>query len=59
MVVADRHASLTQDRLDLEGGEHVVVRAWPEDVEWRTRVRDLLRLGLPALVDKIGLDWPV
>jgi hypothetical protein len=59
VVVADRHDSLTQDRLDLEGGEHVVVRAWPEDVEWRTRVRDLLRLGLPVLVDKIGLDWPV
>jgi len=59
VVVADRHDSLTKDRLDLEGGEHVVVRAWPEDTEWRTRVRDLLRLGLPALVDKIGLDWPV
>jgi hypothetical protein len=59
VVVADRHDSLTQDRLDLKGGEHVVVRAWPEDVEWRTRVRDLLRLGLPVLVDKIGLDWPV
>lgn len=59
VVVADRHESLTQDRLDLEGGEHVVVRAWPEDVEWRTRVRDLLRLGLPVLVNKIGLDWPV
>jgi hypothetical protein len=59
VVVADRHDSLTKDRLDLEGGEHVVVRAWPEDTEWRTRVRDLLRLGLPVLVDKIGLDWPV
>ena len=59
VVVADRRDSLTRDRLDLEGGEHVVVRAWPEDVEWRTRVRDLLRLGLPILVEKIGLDWPV
>ena len=59
VIVADRRDSLTRDRLDLEGGEHVVVRAWPEDVEWRTRVRDLLRLGLPVLVEKIGLDWPV
>ena len=59
VVVADRRDSLTRDRLDLDGGEHVVVRAWPEDVEWRTRVRDLLRVGLPVLVEKIGLDWPV
>ena len=59
VIVADRRDSLTRDRLDLEGGEHVVVRAWPEDDEWRTRVRDLLRVGLPVLVDKIGLDWPV
>jgi hypothetical protein len=59
VVVADRHDSLTQDRLDLEDGEHLVIRAWPEDTEWRTRVGDLLREGLPVLVEKIGLDWPV
>ncbi len=59
VIVANRHDSLTRDRLDLEGGENVVIRAWPEDDEWRTRVRDLLRLGLPVLVEKIGLDWPV
>ena len=59
VVVADRHDALTQDRLDLQGGEHLVIRAWPEDTEWRTRVGDLLRLGLPALVEKIGLEWPV
>jgi hypothetical protein len=59
VVVADRHDALTQDRLELAGDENVIVRAWPEDVEWRTRVRDLLRLGLPILVEKIGLDWPV
>jgi hypothetical protein len=59
VVVADRHDGLTRDRIDLAGGEHLVIRAWPEDTEWRTRVRDLLRIGLPVLVDKIGLDWPV
>ena len=59
VVVANRHDALTQDRLDLDGGEQLVVRAWPEDAEWRTRVKDLLRLGLPVLVEKIGLDWPV
>jgi hypothetical protein len=59
IVVADKADALTQDRLDLAGGEHLVVRAWPEDEEWRTRVRGLLEIGLPVLVDKIGLDWPV
>ncbi len=59
VVVADRPESLTQERLDLAGGERLVVRAWPEDEEWRSRVGDLLRIGLPVLVDKLGLDWPV
>jgi hypothetical protein len=59
VVVADRHAALTQERLDLAGGEHLIVRAWPEDKEWQKRVGDLLRTGLPALVDLVGLDWPV
>ena len=59
VVVADRHDALTQERLDLRDGEHLVLRAWPEDTEWRTRVGDLLRRGLPVLVEKVGLDWPV
>jgi hypothetical protein len=59
VVVADRHEALTQERLDLAGGEHLIVRAWPEDKEWQKRVGDLLRTGLPTLVDLVGLDWPV
>jgi hypothetical protein len=59
IIVADRHDALTQDRLDLAGGEHLVIRAWPEDTEWRTRVTDLLTRSLPDLVDRIGLEWPV
>ncbi len=58
-IVADRKDALTSDRLDLPGGEHLVIRAWPEDTEWQTRVTGLLRTGLPELVDKLGLDWPV
>ena len=58
-IVANRQDALTSDRLDLPGGEHLVIRAWPEDTEWQTRVTGLLRTGLPALVDKLGLDWPV
>jgi hypothetical protein len=59
VVVADRHDALTTDRLDLADGEHLVVRAWPEDTDWRTRVGDVLRLGMPVLAEKVGLDWPV
>ena len=59
VVVADRHDALTRERLNLPGGEQLVIRAWPEDAEWRDRVADLLRVGLPVLVEKIGLAWPV
>ena len=59
VVNADREAGLTSDRIDLPGGEHFVIRAWPEDAEWRTQVSALLTDGLPELVELIGLDWPV
>ena len=59
VVVADREDSLTREPLSLEDGERLVIRAWPEDAEWLERVSGLLREGLPVLVDKIGLDWPV
>ena len=59
VVNADRTAGLSTDRIDLPQGEHLVVRGWPEDAEWRRRVTALLRDGLPELVSLIGLDWPV
>ena len=59
VVNADREAGLTSDRIDLPGGEHFIIRAWPEDAEWRKRVAALLTDGLPELVQLIGLDWPV
>jgi hypothetical protein len=59
VVNADRQSALTNDRVDLSGGEHVVIRAWPEDAEWRKRVRGLITTGLPELVRQTGLDWPV
>lgn len=59
VVNADRKNALTHDRIDLPGGEHLVVHAWPEDTEWAARVRELLTKGLPKLVDETGLDWPV
>lgn len=59
VVNADRQSALTSERLDLSDGEHIVVRAWPEDSTWRTQVSDLLSRGLPTLVGDIGLAWPV
>ena len=59
VVNADRPSALTDDRIDLSGGEHIVVRAWPEDTTWRKQVSDLLTRGLPLLVDEIGLKWPL
>jgi len=59
VVNADRKSALTTDRIDLSDGEHVVIRAWPEDSAWRLQVRRLLTRGLPILVDEVGLAWPV
>jgi hypothetical protein len=59
VIVADFHDALSSTRLDLPDGEHLVIRAWPEDDEWRNRVSGLLEIGLPVLVDKLGLAWPV
>ena len=59
VVTADREGALTRERVDLVDGERLVIRAWPEDTEWQTRVRDVLTEGLPELVALIGLDWPV
>ena len=59
VVNADRKSALTNDRIDLTGGEHIVIRAWPEDVKWRKQVSELLTSGLPELVEQTGLHWPV
>jgi len=58
-VDAERPASLTSDPIVIPGGGRLTVRAWPEDTEWRTKVRDLIENGLPVLQQNIGLDWPV
>jgi hypothetical protein len=36
----------------------VRVRAWEDDPAWAKRVTGLLKLGLPALGTRIGLEWP-
>ena len=59
IITADRDAGLSVSRIALGGGDTIVVRAWPEDPEWETKVLDTLRLGMPVLRRLVGLDWPV
>ena len=59
LVTATNDDALSRDRLVLEAGEVVEVRGWPDDKRWRSRVRSLLRDGVPDLVARIGLPWPV
>jgi hypothetical protein len=58
-VDAERPARLTSDPIVISGGGRLIVRAWPEDAEWRTKVHDLIEKGLPLLQENIGLDWPI
>jgi len=60
-LVADRPGSYRQTSLTttVRGAPvQVVVRSWPDDKPWQKRVTDLLKRGLPALGDAVGLDWP-
>jgi hypothetical protein len=59
LITAERPDALTSTPLTLAGGEEIVIRGWPEDGEWRTRVEDRLKRGLPVLERLIGLPWPV
>ncbi len=58
VVSADRESKLTDVRLG-SADEPVVIRAWPEDEAWRDEVAEVLEAGIPALQERIGLDWPV
>ena len=51
--------ALATEQVDLVGGDRVLVRGWPEDPVWRSRVADRLRAAVPELVARIGLPWPV
>ncbi len=58
-VDARNDDGLTRQRLVLADGEQVIVRGWPEDGRWRRRVSTILTRGVPDLVRRIGLPWPV
>jgi hypothetical protein len=58
--VADRPASYVASNLSIDvGGDTVpiVIRSWPDDPAWATRVTGLVERGLPILAGEIGLPW--
>jgi hypothetical protein len=61
-VSADRPGAFTETPLSVSLGDRAAtinVRAWEDDPGWGSRMQDLLRDGLPALHELIGLDYTV
>ncbi len=58
-IDADRRAALERRDLAIADGQHLSVRAWPEDPAWLDQVSDRLVRGMPVLDELIGLTWPV
>ena len=57
---ADRPSAFTESTLQVPVGSEsvpVTIRAWPDDPAWAKRVGGLLKRGLPALANAIGLPW--
>jgi hypothetical protein len=61
-IAADRPADYAETTLAVEvadGHATVLLRAWPDDPEWRDRVGTLITEALPILERDIGIPWPV
>ena len=59
IVSSENPAAYGSTRVSLDGGVEVVVHAWPEDDAWDETVSQTLRLALPELLERIGLEWPI
>ena len=57
-AVGDRPSALAIAELDIEGIE-IEIRSWPGEETWYADVTETLETGLGALVDAVGLEWPV
>jgi len=60
VVAADRPSSFVETKVDLEIADQPVsllVRAWPDDAAWGTRMTKLIRSSLPLLAGQIGLPY--
>ena len=61
-VVADRPADYVETTMTVPltaGPAEVLLRAWPDDSEWRDRIGGLVARALPILEREIGVPWPV
>ncbi len=61
-VSADRPGAFSETpvSITLDGRKTTInVRAWQDDPEWGSRMKNLLRGGLPALHELIGLEYTV
>jgi hypothetical protein len=60
-ITADRAGGYVDERRLAtlsEGVATLVIRAWPDDPDWRARVGDLFVRALAVLDDAIGAPWP-
>ena len=53
-----RESSLVSTELRVDGHE-IEIRSWPGDDIWTSYVVDSMETGLPMLIDRVGLDWPI
>lgn len=62
-VSADRPGAFVETRtsVDIGGGATapLIVRAWEDDPAWGARTTSLMERGIPALMELIGLEYPV
>ena len=59
VVVSARNDRALQSIDADAGARDVVVRAWPNDVEWQRFVVSGVGEGIPVLEDLIGQPWPI
>ena len=57
-VSGTRDSALLESEFDI-GSAEIKVLSWPGDDAWLDEVQSTLEDGLPALIDAVGLDWPV
>ena len=60
-LVADRpgaYQDATVSTTILGAPVDVHLRSWTDDAPWAERVGGVLKAGLPALAERIGLEWP-
>jgi len=58
VVDARNDGALTIEPLSVTN-HPIVVRAWPGDTEWLSTVKGVLTDGQPAIIEVLGLEWPV